>query len=190
MYQAGSHPSHRSATRTLLVLLLLVSPVAFAGMTWIPTSLIDRVRHTSPWHVSQHCFEPIERAVQRDSRWVVLDRSFHPAKSNWSLVLWHDSHLHPDQVDPDEVLVLEYLAVSEALVATMRVSDAPPAAPLDTAVRGGDAFTRGLRGDLTFRSQLIGRANRLELFVLVDQLLDHRVREIHQPAVSLTSALH
>jgi hypothetical protein len=190
MDQVTPHLFRGRSARTVLALLILVSPIAFAGMTWIPTSLIDRIRNDDPQIVSQHCFHAIDRAVRRDAKWMVVGRSFHPGRSNWSLVLWYDSQLHPNQVDPDEVLVLEYLAVSEALVATMRVKGAPPASPLHSEVGGGHAFTRALRGDLTFRSRLIGRADRLELFALVDQLLGHRVREIHQPTVSLTSALH
>jgi hypothetical protein len=190
MHHSITHSFRGRAARVLVLLLILLSPVALAGVAWIPNSLMDRVRHGDSCIVSQQCFQSIERSIRRDPQWTVLGRSFHPSQSNWSLVMWHDSHLHPDQVDPDELLVLEYLAVSQALVATMRVSDAPPASSFAPKVSEGRAFIRGLRGDLTFRSRFIGRADQVELFDLVDQLLNRRVREIHQPRVSLTSAFH
>jgi hypothetical protein len=52
----------------------------------------------------------------------------------------------------------------------------------------GQHFTRTLRGNLSFRSVVVGRTDQLEIIALVNQMLTEQVREVEQPEVSLTSS--
>ena len=175
---------------TSRIILVLLAPLMLAGIGLIPQKILGLDGPDDPRFESHHSFRSIERMIHRNPDWMVLGRDFHPSRSNWALVIWHDGPLHPGLVDPDELLVLEHLDVSEAIVATMRVHSALPTAPIASSVDHDRIFTRELRGNLSFRSSLIGRRHEVGIFTLVDQVLARRVREIQQPAVSLTSALH
>ena len=172
------------------IVLILLAPLMLAGIGLIPQKILGINGLGDPRFESHHSFRSIERMIHGNPDWIVLGRDFHPSRSNWALVIWHDGPLHPGLVDPDELLVLEHLDVSEAIVATMRVGSALPTSPIAPTVDHDRIFTRELRGNLAFRSSLIGRRHEVEIISLVDQVLARRVREIQQPAVSLTSALH
>ena len=103
-------------------------------------------------------------------------------------MLWFDSPSRSGRIDRDELLVLEHQRASRCVVATYRMSGAPPAAPFEFDADFGSSFVRALRGDLSYRSSVVGRTDQLELLALVDQMLSAMVREIEEPDVSLTSS--
>ena len=116
------------------IILVLLAPLMLSGIGLIPQKILGINESDHPRFESHHSFRSIERMIHRNPDWLVLGRDFHPSRSNWALVIWHDGPLHPGLVDPDELLVLEHLDVSEAIVATMRVASAPPTSPVASTV--------------------------------------------------------
>lgn len=171
------------------VLLVLLAPLLIAAIAAGPISAsgLDGVR-SSKYMDSNQSFCVIERLAQRNPQWTVLGRNYHPKNPSWSLVLWCDGPRSPGEIDPDEILVLEHHSVSRSILATMRLRGAPPSAPMELGADTGQHFTRTLRGNLSFRSVVVGRTDQLEIIALVNQMLTEQVREVEQPEVSLTSS--
>ena len=172
------------------VLLVLIAPAMLAALSAVPhSSSVNEPTRSAKCMNSIQSFCMIERLVHRSPQWTVIGRSYHPDNPNWALVLWCDSSRRSGQIDQDELLVLEHQSVSRSIVATMRLRSAPPSAPLDHGADTGSGFIRALRGNLSFRSVVVGRTNELNIIALVNQTLSRKVREVEQPNVSLTSPL-
>ena len=181
----SDHTSSRAASSSRL-LMMLFAPTLLAAISAVPGSSAetDRDHRLNP----AATFEAVDRLVRRDPDWMVIGRGYHPSRSNWSLVLWFDNPCRSGRIDRDELLVLEHQRASRCLVATVRMPGAPPATPFESDADFGAAFVRELRGDLSYRSSVVGRTDQLELLALVDQMLSAMVREIEEPDVSLTSS--
>ena len=171
------------------IFLVLIAPMMLAALSTIPNSAApSNPRDSGSCMDSNFGFCAIERLVDRDPNWVVIGRSYHPRNPDWSLVLWCDSSRQSGTIEQDELLVLEHQRVSRSIMATRRLPGAGPAAPLRTDADTGAGFARRLRGDLAFRSVVVGRTDQLEILALVNQMLETMVREVEEPEVSLTSA--
>lgn len=182
-------PTSSRAASPGRLFLALFAPVLLAAIAAVPSPSAGTGHEEEDLRLDPNAsFSAIDRLVGRDPNWMVIGRDFHPARANWSLVLWCDSPSRAGRIDRDELLVLEHQRASRSIVATIRICEAAPSAPFETDADFDSAFVRGLRGNLSFRSTVVGRTEQLELLALVDQMLSERVREVEEPDVSLTSS--
>ena len=169
------------------LLLLVVAPLMISALSVTPDSTIRDSRLNSNCLVkSNACFRSIERLVERDPNWLVIGRDFHPMNPDWALILRCDSVRFRNQIGRCGILVIEHQRSSKSVLATMRLSDALPVDPVELDEAIGGRLVKRLRGDLSFRSFVVGSTDRLDLPALVRSVLDMTVREFEEPDVSLT----
>jgi hypothetical protein len=127
--------------------------------------------------------------IQQAPGWYVIARFEDPVRCNWTIITWYDCPTRPNQVDPNELLVLEKPANANALLATTRIPSAGPCDPVQLEALFRSRFLLEIRRGFAYKSRVIGKAEVDEGVPVVAALMKDRVRELEEPMVSLTSVI-
>lgn len=178
----STSPTRRWSAVRLLVVALSIPLAAATFTSPVPQPLEPGFPRSTLLHV-------VSDMIEQAPGWYVIARFEDPVRGNWTIVTWYDCPVRPNQVDPNEILVLEKPANADVLLATTRNPAAGPCDPLQLEVLITTRFLREIRKGFAYMSHVIGKAEVDEGVEVITALMEDRVRELEEPMVSLTSVI-
>lgn len=125
--------------------------------------------------------------VQHNDDWQVISRYCEAGSADESVVMWHDVNPADGLIQPTEIVLLEWMAVADALLLSSYDLERAPQTRLAASEVGASSFATQMRTNLDVRSHVVQSDLRQPLSVSVLRgILGARVRELESNSIALT----